>query len=108
MHCGKRPDAESMYKIGKNSDYFKYIFAFDLLETKDYLYIDVGKDLSAFLLRVDKQSGDILSLELEGEIVEGFMTKYRKVDVPPLYQRPVRRPSLLLHQHDRPAMDLRL
>ena len=44
MHCGKRPDAESIYKIGKNSDYFKYIFAFDLLETKDYLYIDVEKD----------------------------------------------------------------
>ena len=82
MYCGKRPDAESIYKMGKNSDYFKYIFAFDLLETKDYLYIDVEKDLSAFLLRVDKQDGNIQSLELEGELVEGAMTKYRKVDAP--------------------------
>lgn len=82
MQCGKRPDAEATYILGKESGYFQYIFAFDLLEAKDYLYIDVEKDRSAFLLRVDKQDGSIQSLELEGEIVDGAMTKYRKVDAP--------------------------
>lgn len=82
LHCGKRPTPEKTYLLGKGADYFNYTFAFDLLETKDYLYIDVEKDKSAFLLRVDKIDGSILSLELKGEIVEGAMTKYRKVDAP--------------------------
>lgn len=82
LNCGERPSPEMMYQLGKSFDYFKYIFAFDLLEAKDYLYIDVEKDKSAFLLKVDKKSGDIQSLELKGEIVEGGMTKYRKVDAP--------------------------
>ena len=82
LNCGERPTPETIYKLGKSSDYFKYIFAVDLLEAKDYLYVDVEKDKSAFLLQVDKKSGNIQSLELEGEMVDGALTKYRKVDAP--------------------------
>lgn len=81
MHCGKRPAAETMYRLGKDAHYFQYIFAHDFLETKDFLYIDVEKDESAYLLRVDKQDGSIQSIELKGEIV-GQKVKRLKVDAP--------------------------
>lgn len=83
LNCGDRPSPELIYRTTKNADYFNYIFAYDLLETKDFLYVDVEKDKSAFLLKVDKKNGDIQSLELEGEMSQGYFGQdYRKVDAP--------------------------
>lgn len=84
LHCGERPDFDEMRKLDKQWDFFQYVIVTNILEVKDYLYLVVEKDRTAYLLRVEKNTGVIQSIQQEGELLETplMKIKYRDASSP--------------------------
>lgn len=73
LSCGERPSFAEIRMLGKNMNFFKYLFVKEIIESKDYLYLVSEKDEYAYLSKVDKQSGHIESIKKKGEIKQSQM-----------------------------------
>lgn len=71
--CGERPPFEEMHMLGKEMNFFKYLFVVEVIESNDYLYLVSEKDDYAYLSKMDKQSGRIESIKRKGELKQSPM-----------------------------------
>lgn len=83
VYCANRLSFEETHVMDKSSKYFDtFIQLKDLLETRDFLYLVAEKEKYAYLLRVDKKSGEIQSKRREGEIKFAPIMQIHYRDVP--------------------------
>jgi hypothetical protein len=62
MNCGVRPDFGTAHAFSKDISFYKYIYVSRMLESKEYVYLVVGKSDNLFLLRFDKRNGSIRTI----------------------------------------------
>lgn len=80
---GNNLSFSEMHVMDKTQKYFNNaIILKDILETRDFLYVIAEKEKYAYLLRVDKKSGEIQSKRSEGEIKFAPIMQIHYRDVP--------------------------
>lgn len=67
---GERPSFKLAREWGKDLSFWKYAMIQTFWETKDYIYLIIGKDASKFLTQIDKQTGSVIYSEHQGTIFE--------------------------------------
>ena len=85
MHSGNELSEEEIHRVDKSADYLnECIIVKDFFETRDYLYLTVENGEYAYLLKFDKNTGNIGGIRNKGEIVHSNLMNvtYRKVGEP--------------------------
>ena len=84
LHCGKRPDFETIHKMSRDENYYSCLFVNNVLETRPYLYLCANRGIDSYLCRVDKENGTISSIRNQGVYKESsfWKVKYPEVDPP--------------------------
>lgn len=84
LDTGVKHDIKSERKAVKSYDECLYPRVAALFETAKYIYVSVEKDVSSFLIRYEKETGQVEAIENKGKIMSGGInrTHYRAVDPP--------------------------
>lgn len=82
---GARPSFSKCRKWIKDQDFFSYLWINDFYDTRDFIYLQAGKDEYAYLAQFDKRNGNVTVLKEKGEIFEytfpnGWVHKRRKAE----------------------------
>lgn len=84
LDTGVKHDIKAERKAVKSYDECLSLRVAGLFETAEYIYVSVEKDVSSFLIRYEKDTGEVNAIENKGEIMSGGInrTHYRAVDPP--------------------------
>ncbi|MDR0843730.1 MAG: 6-bladed beta-propeller [Tannerella sp.] len=87
LNINGHPSFEASRQWIKEMSFWQYTIPEDFFETKDFLYLVAGKSSGKYLVKFDKQTGEVAYTEQKGTIKEtkfpnGFLFTRREVENP--------------------------